>query len=152
MENAAAEAEAEKVGVIQVDVTKQAADAERDLAMAEPAVAKAMAALDTLDEKSLSQCKTMQKPPPGVDDVFSAVCTLLAGTPGPQAQGIKVQKSGKVKDGDKDWNAAKKALLGNVKGFIEELKGYKAQIDAQKVPKINWKEVSVSRAAQCGSD
>jgi dynein heavy chain len=145
VENAAAEEEAEKVAVIQVNVTQQAADAERDLAMAEPAVEKAMAALDTLDEKSLSQCKTMQKPPPGVDDVFSAVCTLLAGTPGASAGGIKVQKSGKVKDGDKDWNAAKKALLGNVKGFIEELKGYKAQIDAQKVPKINWKEVRLPR-------
>ena len=54
----------------------------------------------------------MQKPPPGVDDVFSAVMTLLAGTPGPVAAGIKVQKSGKVKDADKDWNAGKKALLG----------------------------------------
>ena len=58
VENAAAEEEAEKVAVIQVTVTQQAADAERDLAMAEPAVEKAMAALDTLNEKDLSgYCK-----------------------------------------------------------------------------------------------
>ena len=31
-----------------------------------------MAALDTLDEKALGECKTMGKPPPGVDDVFGA--------------------------------------------------------------------------------
>ena len=29
-----------------------------------------MAALNTLKPKDLSECKTMQKPPPGVDDVF----------------------------------------------------------------------------------
>ena len=49
---------------------------------------------------------------------------------------MTVQKSGKVREKDKDWGAAKKVLLGNVKGFIEELKGFKALIDTFKVPKV----------------
>ena len=38
-----------------------------------------MAALDTLNKKDLGECKTMAKPPMGVDDVFAATMILLAG-------------------------------------------------------------------------
>ena len=37
------------------------------------AVEKAMAALDSLNVKDLSEAKTMSKPPKGVDDIFAAV-------------------------------------------------------------------------------
>ena len=54
-------------------------DAERDLEAAVPAVQRAMEALNTLDKKDLGECRTMAKPPAGVDDVFAAVVVLLAG-------------------------------------------------------------------------
>ena len=54
-----------------VDAMPRRSTAE-DLAKAEPAVEAAMAALDSLDPKSLTECKGMIKPPGGVDDVFAA--------------------------------------------------------------------------------
>ena len=82
-------------------------------------------------------CKTMAKPPAGVDDVFGAVMVLLAGV----NPNVIVQKSGRVRDKDRTWDAAKKALLGNVNGFLDELKAFKFNIDEGSVPEINWKEV-----------
>lgn len=69
------------------------ADAERDLALAIPAVERAMNALDSLDRKELAECKTMSTPPKGVDDVFAAVAVLLAGV----HKGIVADKRGKVR-------------------------------------------------------
>ncbi len=51
MENAAAQVEAEKCGVIAAEVSIKQASCERDLAAAEPLVAQAEAALDTLNKK-----------------------------------------------------------------------------------------------------
>ena len=142
-ETAAANIEAEKCAVIQEEVTKIATDAERDLAAAEPLVLKAMEALNTLNKKELGECKTMSTPPKGVDDVFSAVMVLVAGivTPdGKHLTDVEVQKgSGKVRD--RSWGAAKKALLGNVGGFLDALLSYKSYVDDFVVPNINWKEV-----------
>ena len=76
-ETAKANVEAKKCGVIKEEVTKIATDAQRDLDAAEPLVAKAMAALDSLNKKDLGECKTMSKPPSGVDDVFSAVMVSI---------------------------------------------------------------------------
>lgn len=64
--------EADKVALIQNKVSGKQADAEHDLAKAEPAVLAAMSALDTLDKSQLGQCKTMSVPPPGVVDIFIA--------------------------------------------------------------------------------
>lgn len=64
--------EADKVAIIQNEVSRKQADAENDLAKAEPAVLAAMSALDTLDKSQLGQCKTMSVPPPGVVDIFIA--------------------------------------------------------------------------------
>ena len=64
--------EADKVARIQNEVSRKQADAETDLAKAEPAVLAAMSALDTLDKSQLGQCKTMSVPPPGVVDIFIA--------------------------------------------------------------------------------
>lgn len=52
-ENDAAQVEAEKCGVIAKDVTELQARCEQDLAAAEPLVAQAEAALDTLNKKDL---------------------------------------------------------------------------------------------------
>merc|ERR1712224_933804 len=52
---------------------------------------------------------------------------------------VQVAKSGKVRD--RSWGAAKKALLGNVGGFLDALLNYKKYVDEFVVPNINWKEV-----------
>ena len=108
-------------------------DTEADLAKAEPAVEAAMAALDALNKKDLGECKTMATPPKGVDDVFGAVVVLMAGVD----PNIITQKSGKVRPENRNWDAAKKALLSNVTAFIDNLKGFKAKVDAGDVPNIN---------------
>ena len=68
-------------------------DAEEDLKNAEPLVLQAMAALETLDKKEIGECKTMAKPPKGVDDVFAAIMVLVAGI----MKNVPVQKMGKSK-------------------------------------------------------
>ncbi|CAM9306399.1 unnamed protein product [Choristocarpus tenellus] len=133
-----ANVEAEKVEVIQAEVSGKQADAETDLAKAEPAVIAAMSALDTLDKKELGQCKTMNVPPAGVGDVFIAVMVLLAN----MSPNVVVSKqSGKVRDKDRSWDSVKKSLLGNINGFLEELKGFKGAVDEGSVPAINLREV-----------
>ena len=94
-----------------------------------------MKALDSLNVKELGEAKTMSKPPAGVDDVFAAVMCLLAGLD----PNIPITKKGKVKD--RSWGACKKAMLGNIKGFVEVLKTFKDVSDSGGVPDINWREV-----------
>ena len=122
---------------------KEALEDVGDLAIAAvPAVEAATAALDAVNVKHLRECKTMSKPPPGVDDVFGAVMVLFAGVKGSGIGGaIAVQKNGKVLDKDRGWDAAKKALLGNPRSCLEELKAFKETFDAGMVPEINWREV-----------
>ena len=136
-ENDNAKVEQGKVAEIQAEVAAKQADASKDLEQAEPALMRAMAALDSLDKKDLGNCKTMAKPPPGVEDIFGAVMVLLAGI----NPNIIVQKSGRVREKERTWDAAKKALLGNVNGFLDELKTFKLNIDEGSVPEMNWKEV-----------
>jgi dynein heavy chain len=136
-ENEKAQIESANVSRIQIEVAAKQADAQNDLAQAEPALIRAMTALDSLDRRDLGNCKTMAKPPPGVEDVFGAVMVLLAGI----NPNIIVQKTGKVREKERTWDASKKALLGNVNGFLDELKAFKMNIDDGSVPETNWKEV-----------
>ncbi len=55
LENEAAQVEADKCAVIAKDVSELAARCEADLAAAEPLVAQAEAALDTLNKKDLGE-------------------------------------------------------------------------------------------------
>jgi len=137
MESENAAIEEKKVTKIAGEVGAKQMSAEADLAKAVPAVEAAMAALDTLDVKALQMCKTMTKPPPGVDDVFSACMVLLAGV----TATIPIQKNGKVKDKDRSWDSSKKFMLGDPKKFVDDLKSYKDVFDAGRVPVVNWKEV-----------
>ena len=50
-------------------------------------------------------------------------------------------KNGKVKDKDKTWEATKKALLSDVKAFMDALLDFKAQVDKGAVPESNWADV-----------
>ena len=137
LENDKAKVEESKVAVIQAVVAQKQAEALKDLEQAEPALLKAMAALESLDKRDLGNCKTMAKPPPGVDDVFAAVMVLLAGI----NPNIIVQKSGRVREKERTWDHAKKALLGNVNGFLDELKAFKLNIDEGTVAEVNFKDI-----------
>jgi len=136
VEKATAEAEVEAANSskISTEVTIKQRDTEADLAAAIPAVEQAMAALDTLNKKDLSECKTMLKPPGGVDDVFAATMVLLASI----HPNVITDKKGRVKD--KSWDAAKKQLLGNIPDYLDALKNYKEKVDTGQVPDINFKE------------
>lgn len=132
---AAAEVEAGKSNEIAAAVTIKQRDTEADLAKAIPAVEQAMAALNTLNKKDLSECKTMLKPPGGVDDVFAATMHLLASV----HPNVVTDKKGRVKD--TSWDAAKKQLLGNIPDYLDSLLHYKEKVDTQNVPDINFKQV-----------
>ncbi|CAM9224257.1 unnamed protein product, partial [Choristocarpus tenellus] len=135
VETAKAQVQAEQVAKTQAEVSVKQRDTEADLAKAEPAVVAAMAALDTLNKKDLGECKTMAKPPAGVDDVFAATMVLLAGV----SPSVVTTKAGKVKD--RSWDAAKKQLLGDIGGYIDLLKALKTGVDENTIPSINWKEI-----------
>ena len=135
VQTANAETEKEQVAKIQEEVSKKQKDTEEDLAKAEPAVKAAMAALDTLDQKDLSSCKGMLKPPPKLDEVFATTMCLLAGI----MPSVVITKSGKVKDAS--WDAAKKQLMGNIKDYMQFLKEIKSHVDNNTINPINFKEV-----------
>ncbi|KAK9867723.1 hypothetical protein WJX84_004647 [Apatococcus fuscideae] len=120
LENEAAQVEADKCAVIAKDVSELAARCEADLAAAEPLVAQAEAALDTLNKKDLGEAKSLKKPPAGVDDITAVILILLENNPK-----------------DKSWGAAQK-MMNNVDKFLERLKGFKPLIDDGKVPKRNF--------------
>lgn len=107
--------EAEKCAVIAKEVSEKQASCEKDLAAAEPLVAEAMAALETVTKKDLGEAKSLKKPPPGVDDITAVVIILLDNNPK-----------------DKSWAAAQK-LMNNVDKFIERVKSFKGVIDAGQV-------------------
>lgn len=130
-----AQVESEQVAKITAEVSKKQKDTEEDLAKAEPAVEAAMSALDTLDQKDLSSCKGMVKPPPKLDEVFAATMCLLAGI----MPSIVVQKNGKVKDCS--WDAAKKQLMSNIKEYMTRLKEIKTHIDNNSINHQNFKEI-----------
>jgi dynein heavy chain len=134
-ETAKAQVEKEEVARIAKEVSIKQKDTEEDLAKAEPAVEAAMEALDTLDQKDLSSCKGMLKPPPKLDEVFAATMCLLGGI----MPSVLVTKSGKVKDAS--WDAAKKQLMGNIKDYMKFLKDIKSHIDENTINHNNFKEV-----------
>ena len=71
------EAEAIKIGKEEHQCKMIATDAETDLAVALPALEKAMQEVEKLDKNSISEIKGYSKPPPAVEKVLSCVMTLL---------------------------------------------------------------------------
>jgi dynein heavy chain len=114
-EGAAAALEAERCAAIAAEVSDKQAACERDLAAAEPLVAQAEAALNTLNKKDLGELKSLKTPPAGVDDVTAAVVVLLDAAPK-----------------DRGWPAAQKAMA-NVDKFLERLRSFKAAVDQSKL-------------------
>eukprot|EP00940_MAST-03C_sp_MAST-3C-sp2_P002569 g2569.t1 len=103
-----------------------------ELSEAEPFLMRVDDALKSVSLKGLGDIRTMSKPPKGVDVVFSALLVLFAGivfTDG-------VDASGRVRD--RSWKASTGRLLENVAGFLEQLKSFRARVDENKVPEINF--------------
>ncbi|RLN73379.1 hypothetical protein BBJ28_00011412 [Nothophytophthora sp. Chile5] len=78
------------------------ADAQRDLDQALPALNAAVAALDALDKKDITEVKGFVKPPQAVQVVMEAVCIMLGEKP--------------------DWDNSKRVLSRS--SFMAELKEY----------------------------
>eukprot|EP00049_Salpingoeca_infusionum_P001275 m.46981 g.46981 ORF g.46981 m.46981 type:complete len:4526 (+) comp10948_c0_seq2:170-13747(+) len=113
--------EEEKVSVINQDVSAKQRSCEEDLAKAEPALAAAQEALNTLNKNNLTELKSFGSPPEIVVTVSAAVMCLLA--------------TGKVPK-DRSWKAAK-AMMGNVSEFLDKLLNY----DKENIPAANLKAV-----------
>ncbi|XP_062322712.1 dynein axonemal heavy chain 11 isoform X2 [Osmerus eperlanus] len=105
----AADVEAQKVAVIQAEVSLKQQDCETDLAKAEPALEAATAALDTLNKVNLTELKTFPNPPAAVINVAAAVMVLLA----PRGRVPK----------ERSWKAAR-AFMGKVDDFLLALVSY----------------------------
>ncbi|XP_076453714.1 LOW QUALITY PROTEIN: dynein beta chain, ciliary-like [Babylonia areolata] len=109
-EKAIADEEEAKVSKINVEVAAKAADCERDLAKAEPALKAAVEALNTLNKGNLTELKSFGSPPAAVTNVTAAVMCLLA-------PGGKVPK-------DRSWKAAKASIMNKIDQFLDNLVNY----------------------------
>ncbi|XP_061675536.1 dynein axonemal heavy chain 11 isoform X2 [Syngnathoides biaculeatus] len=105
----AADIEAQKVSLIQAEVSVKQKDCEQDLAKAEPLLTAATAALNTLNKVNLTELKAFPNPPPAVINVAAAVMVLLA----PRGRVPK----------DRSWKAAR-AFMGKVDDFLQALVSY----------------------------
>ena len=105
-EKAIADEEEKKVAKINADVSAKQKSCEDDLKKAEPALAAAAEALNTLNKANLTELKSFGKPPPAVVNVVAAVMCLVA----PSA---KIPK-------DRSWNSAK-SFMGKVDQFLDSL-------------------------------
>ncbi|XP_047143157.1 dynein beta chain, ciliary isoform X1 [Hydra vulgaris] len=108
-EKAFADDEEKKVAVFAKEVGIKQVSCETDLAKAEPALAAAQEALNTLNKNNLTELKSFGTPPPAVVSVTSAVMVLLA-------------PDGKVPK-DRSWKAAK-VMMGKVDQFLDQLINY----------------------------
>ncbi|KFG65365.1 dynein heavy chain family protein, partial [Toxoplasma gondii RUB] len=133
-ESEKANLEAQTCADIQRNVSEQRSSCEEDLARAIPLVQQAEAALNTLNKKDFQEAKSLNKPPPGVEDITTAVMHLLAGVD----PNIEVDKQGKLRD--KSWKGAQK-MMNNPEKFLQTLKDFKQVIDEGRVPEVNFKAV-----------
>ncbi|NXB68815.1 DYH9 protein, partial [Struthidea cinerea] len=103
---AVADEEEQKVALIAREVEQKQKDCEEDLAKAEPALAAAQAALNTLNKTNLTELRSFGSPPSAVSNVTAAVMVLTA-------PGGRIPK-------DRSWKAAKVAMA-RVDGFLDSL-------------------------------
>lgn len=96
------EADSERIGLEAAECKAISDDAEADLAIAMPALEKAMEEVDKLDKGSISEVKAYTKPPALVETVLQAVMILF--------------------NKPTDWGNAKKVLSES--NFLQQIKGY----------------------------
>lgn len=144
--NFAAEKE-KKVRIIEEDVSAKTKVCAADLKKAEPAVLKALAALDTLDKNNLTEMRSFGSPPKPVVNVCAAVLVLFT-------------KSKKVPPiAERTWKHCK-TMMGKVDKFLSDLKNYdKKNIRADVIealmpyinaPDFNSEKIRVQSAAAAG--
>ncbi|KAJ1494218.1 microtubule-binding stalk of dynein motor-domain-containing protein, partial [Baffinella frigidus] len=104
-ERHAAAGDEAKCAVIQSEVNRFRAECDLELKVAEPVIAEAEAALQTIDKKALTEMKALTSPPAGLEDVTAGVMVLLS-------KGL-IPK-------DLSWNGTKK-MMGNVDNFLKQL-------------------------------
>jgi len=131
-QNEIAEVEEAKTNKMVVEVEGFQAECQRDLAAAQPLVDAALAALDTLDKNSLTELKSMGKPP---DDVVMVACAVRVLTSDPKS--IPPLKN-------RSWAEAKK-MMANVTAWLKELQAF----DCNNIPQpcIDAVEVYVTNPA-----
>ncbi|KAJ1558852.1 Dynein heavy chain 9, axonemal [Nowakowskiella sp. JEL0078] len=105
-EKAIAAEEEQKVDAVTKEVHEKQVSCERDLMAAEPALAAAAEALNTLNKANLTELKSFGSPSDEVKNVVAAVMVLLS-PPG------KIAK-------DRSWKAGK-AMMAKVDAFLETL-------------------------------
>ena len=105
---------------------------QKDLDQALPALAAAEKALDGLNVKDFQMLKALANPPGAVKDTFACVIHLLC-TVDPS---IPVDKKGRL-HGIDPWKCVS-LQLKSPPAFLEKLKNYKNEIEAKKVPAINF--------------
>ena len=110
-EGAKAAIEEAEVAEIAKGVAEFQVQANKDLAAAEPAIQKAMAALGGLNKAALGELKGLGSPPAAVLDVTAAVSYMLA------------PKGANLKKLDITWNGAKK-MMGDPAAFLVLLQNY----------------------------
>ena len=116
------------VAEIAREVGEMQAEAEAEIAAAEPIIQAAGAALASLDKGSLTELKAFGSPAEAVVMVASATIVLTAGKP-------KVPK-------DVSWAAAKK-IMGNVDQFLQSLLHFdKDNVDEALVKEVEKKYLS----------
>lgn len=99
------------------------ADCEEDLVKAEPALAAAQEALNTLNKNNLTELKSFGSPPGAVTNVTAAVMVLMA-------QNGKIPK-------DRSWKQAK-MMMAKVDAFLDALINYDKEHIHSDVIKVNW--------------
>ena len=109
------EADSERISIEAAECKAISDDAEADLAVALPALERAMEEVDKLEKSSISEVKAYSKPPELVETVLQAVMILFGKAP--------------------DWGTAKKVI--SEANFLQAIKGYdKDHVSAAAITKI----------------
>ena len=137
-----ANVESEKCAVIASAVAEKMASVQKDLDAALPLVAKAKAALDGLNLKEIQMLKALANPPTDVAKTFTCVLNLLAGID----PAVPVDKKGRLV-AENPWKASLK-LMQNPAALLDQLKGFGACVDADKVPPQNFKAIRATLAEE----
>jgi dynein heavy chain len=128
-------AESIKCAKIAKDVSEMMTKVQAELDMAIPALEAAELALDGLKVKDFQMLKALGSPPADVQKTFSCVVHLLCGLD----PLIPIDKKGRLSESN-PWKCAP-ALLKVPQNFLDKLKNYKNDIDAKKVPAINFAQI-----------
>ncbi|XP_075225795.1 dynein beta chain, ciliary-like [Lycorma delicatula] len=114
--------EERKVRVMEEDIMVKQKVCEEDLVQAEPALAAANEALNTLNKNNLTELKSFGSPPAAVVNVTEAVMVLLS-------------PKGKIPK-DRSWKACK-VMMAKIDGFLDSLIHYdKENIHADVIKEI----------------